>query len=172
MNAKKIAITTTSFAQFDEQPLRLLQGKGFELAFNRRGRVLNPQEIPRLLEDCEGVIAGTEIYTTDILGALKNLQVISRCGSGLDNIDVESCKKLNIQVYTTSDGPALAVAELVIGLMLNLLRHISLTDRAMRQGIWDKKMGSLFAGKEVGIVGLGKIGKEVARLSTALGAGI
>ncbi len=169
---KKIAITTSSFGRYDKQPLRLLQGKKFSLVFNKFGRTLTPKETLELLAGCVAAVAGTERYDQKILGRLPRLKVISRCGVGTDNIDLKVCQKRRIKVFTTPDAPTRAVAELVMGFVLSLLRNIHLMDRSVRSQQWQKKMGGLFQEKKVGVIGFGRIGKEVARLSRALGAEI
>lgn len=167
---KKIAVTTSSFAQCDPYPLDLLEKNELSVVSNRQGGTLKQGEILELLKGCLGVIAGTESYTKEVLEQLKDLRVISRCGSGTDNIDLEICKILGIKVFNTTDGPTRAVAELVIGLIINLLRNIHIMDQEIRNGVWQKRMGRLFVDKEIGIVGLGRIGQEVAKLSSVLGA--
>jgi len=74
-------------------------------------------------------------------------------------------KKLGISVFTTPDAPTQAVAELTMGLMLDLLRRISREDHLIRFGVWQKNVGSLLSGKTLGILGLGRIGKRVVELT-------
>ena len=166
----KVAITTSSFGQCSSYPLEFLEKNEFSVISNRQGRTLKQGEILELLNGCLGVIAGTEVYNKEVLEKLKSLRVISRCGSGTDNIDLDVCKTRGIKVFNTPDGATRAVAELVIALILNLLRNINTMDHEMRSGVWQKRMGRLFADKEVGIIGFGRIGKEIAILSNALGA--
>ena len=166
----KIAITTSSFAKFSSEPLDLLKAKGIEYVLNPHGRALKEEEIVPLLTGCVGVAAGTEPLTRPVLEQLPDLKVISRCGVGMDNVDLDAAKALNIEVKNTPDGPTEAVAELVIGLALDLLREISCQDRDIRAGIWKKRMGSLLSGRRVGIIGMGRIGRLVEQKFTALGA--
>ncbi len=166
----KIAITTSTFAQYDLTPMKLLEAQGCSVTLNRLGRTLNEEETIQLLKGCIAVIAGTEAYTEKVLKSLTDLCIISRCGSGMDNIDLAFCRERGIKVFNTPVGPEQAVAELVIGLALNLLRHVGAQDQALRKGSWEKKMGVLFSGKKVGIIGFGRIGREVGRLSHQLGA--
>lgn len=166
----KIAITTTSFGEFDERPLRLLRESGFEVALSSYGRKLRQKEVIELAKDAIGLIAGTEILNSKTLAELPRLKVISRCGTGVDNVDLKVAKRLGIKVYNTVDGPTVAVAELTIGLILALLRKIAFMDRQMRRGLWKKRMGVLLSGKQVGIVGFGRIGSKVAELLKAMQA--
>lgn len=167
---KEIAVTTSSFGECGPYPLKILESNQFNVIFNQYGRTLKESEVLDLLNGCLGVIAGTEAYDKKVLEKLKGLRVISRCGAGMDNLDLETCEVLGIKVFNTSDTATRAVAELVIGLILNLLRHVSVMDREMHSGLWQKRMGHLCIDKEMGIIGLGRIGREVAKLAAALGA--
>jgi D-3-phosphoglycerate dehydrogenase len=84
----KIAITTTSFAEFDYQPLRLLKDSVFEVVLNPHGRKLSGGEIVKLAADAVGLIAGTESLDKAVLEKLSLLKVISRCGVVMDNVDL------------------------------------------------------------------------------------
>lgn len=167
---KKVAITTSSFGESGSKPLELLENNQLSIIFNKQGRTLKHDELLGFLHGCLGVIAGTESYSKKVLEKLNGLRVISRCGTGMDNVDLEACKVLGIKVFNTPDAPTRTVAELVIGLIFNLLRKINIMDQEMHSGLWQKRLGRLFLGKEIGVVGLGRIGKEVAKLSGVLGA--
>lgn len=166
----KIAITTSSFAKFSQEPLELLRARGVECIFNETGRALTEDEAIALLAGCAGVAAGTEPLTRRVMDALPELKVISRCGTGMDSVDLDAAREKGITVCNTPDGPTQAVAEITVGMMLDLLRHVSRMDREIRAGVWKKRMGSLLMGKQVGIVGFGRIGRAVARLCEAFGA--
>jgi len=166
----KVAIFLTTFAQNDREPLALLEKNGWRVELNPFGRMVTAPEIIELAKDAQGLIAGTENLSAEVLGQLKSLKVISRCGVGLDNVDLNAAKRLGMKVFSTPDGPTLAVAELVIALALDLSRQISLSDRNIRQGLWQKKMGSLFSGKNIGIIGFGRTGQAVAKLAGAFKA--
>jgi D-3-phosphoglycerate dehydrogenase len=168
----KITISTTSFAEFDDQPLRLLKDAGFEVVLNPYGRKLSGDEVVELVADSVGLVAGTEPLDKNVLGKLPLLKVLSRCGVGMDNVDLEAAEQLKIKVFNTPFGPTLAVAELTVGLTLDLLRKTTLMDRELRAGIWKKHMGNLLCGKRVGIIGFGRIGQKTAELFRALGCEI
>lgn len=168
----RIAITASTFGQWDKGPLELLESQGLQPILNPHGRTLKREELVRMASGCVGLIAGTESLDQGALSALKGLKVISRCGTGLENIDVDEASRLAIKVYHTPDAPVLAVAELTMGLMLDLLRKISQIDRGVREGIWKKEMGELLSGKKVGIVGFGRVGKKLARLLSGFGVAL
>ena len=168
----RILISTSSFAEHDKTPLDLLESSGFEVILNPYKRKLNPGEVVALARGCEGIIAGTEQLTEEVLRQLTGLKAISRCGAGLDNVDVEAARKRGIAVKATPDAPTQAVAELTVALILNVLRRINFMDRQVRSGVWGKEMGGLLSGKTVGIVGLGRIGKRVAELLKSFGVKI
>ena len=164
----KIIITTSSFATYDRSPLDELEKNQIDYTVNPYGRKLTKDEVVDLAKDADGLVAGTEPLNEDVLKQLPKLKVISRCGAGLDNVDLAKSKELNIKVFSTPYGPTLAVAELTLGLMLDLLRKITVMDRELRTGVWKKQMGSLLKGKKVGILGCGRIGQKVAELLTPL----
>jgi len=168
----RILITTTSFAKDNVSPLDLLQKAGYETIINPYGRKLTEDEVLNLLLEVKpvGMIAGVEPITARVLQLAVGLKVISRCGVGLENVDLNVARSLGITVTNTPDAPTEAVAELTIGLIFNLLRKISFLDRELRSGNWIKETGSLVQGKKTGIIGLGRIGKRVAEMLLALGA--
>lgn len=161
---KKILISTSSFGKYDNTPLDTLDKQKFIITLNPYGRTLEKSEIIELLKDVDGLIAGTEPLTRDVIESARTLKVVSRCGIGIDNVDSEFLNERGIKLYRTPEGPALAVAELTLGLMLDSLRHISYLNKKIQAGGWEKKMGRLFTGKTVGIVGMGTIGKKLTTL--------
>ena len=169
---KKITITTTSFGNYDGSLLGGCQEKGLEVVLNPHGRKVKSEELIDLAKDSIGLIAGTEDITKELLLKLPDLRVISRCGVGTDNIDLEAAKNLDIKIFNTPGAPTLAVAELTVGLILNLLRKVSLMHRELRNSQWHKRMGNLLYGKKVGLKGFGRVGKKVAELLKPFGCEI
>ncbi len=138
---------------------------------NPFARRLTEVEVGDLLKSgVTGMIAGVEPLTRSVLMGAEELRVISRCGIGMDNVDMDAAAEKNILVKNTPDTPGIAVAELTVGLMLNLLRHISEADRFIRADRWKQLMGRLLHKQTVGLVGFGRIGKRVARLISVFGA--
>lgn len=166
-NRRNILVTTSTFAQFDKTPLKMLEKAGYRYTLNPYGRKVTEEEFLGLIGDCVGVIAGTENFTADVLKKISSVKAIARCGSGLNNIDLEAAKKLFISVTNTLEAPTQAVAELTLGLILSLLRKTHVMDRKLREGQWEKMMGHLLLGKNVGIIGYGRIGQKLAELLRA-----
>lgn len=159
----KILITTSSFGT--EKALKKLQDRGFEVVLNPHKRKLTAPELQELLPGVTGLIAGTEKIDRE---TMKNseLKVISRVGTGIDNIDLVAAKDLGIVIKNTPDAPTVAVAELTLGGILSLLRQIPQMNQEVHQKVWDKKMGVQLSGKTVLIIGFGRIGKTLAKLLT------
>ena len=159
----KILLGPSSFASLDSAPLDRLVSDGFEVVNNPFSRKLTKQELLDLLPGVTGIIAGLELLDYEVMSK-SSLKVISRCGSGMSNVDLDAAKKLGIKVFSTPFGPTSAVAELTVGTMLSLLRMVPQMDRDIHQGKWTKKIGLQLEGKTVVIVGFGRIGKKVASL--------
>src|SRR2546423_8765373 len=122
------------------------------------------------LHDADALIVRSAVFVTaEMLRGAPRLRVIGRAGVGVDNIDLEAATKAGIAVMNTPGANAVAVAEHTLALMLTLARHISRADSTTRAGKWEKKslQGSELRGKTLGIVGLGRIGMEVARRASA-----
>ena len=165
-----ILVTLSTFSVESDEPLRLLEQSGFSFCTNPYGRRMKPSEVVDLGRDCRGLVAGVEKYTAETLAQLSNLRCISRCGTGISNIDLAVAKRRGIAVLNTPDEPVVAVAELTLAMMLALLRRLPKVDLLTRERKWQRVTGQLLKGKTVGIVGLGRIGRRVAELVQAFGA--
>lgn len=168
---KKFVISTSSF-DLDNNPAiqRLLQN-GFQAVTNPYRRKLTEDEIIELLNgEVVGLIAGIEPLTERVFQSASPLKVISRCGAGMDSVDLAAAQKHGIAVLNTPEAPAQAVAELTMGYILTLLRQINQIDQAVRKGEWPRTQGRLLAAQTVGIIGMGHIGRRVARLCQAFEA--
>ncbi len=148
---------------------KLLKEGGHEICEG----VLTPQELVAKIcaFDCIIVRSATKV-TKEVIDAGKNLKLIARGGVGVDNIDVKHAESKNIKILNTPGASAISVAELAIAHMLALSRFLHVSTMEMRQGKWPKKEyshGIELYGKYLGIIGLGNIGKEVARRALGLG---
>ena len=161
---QRIFISTSSFGSFDLKPLELLKAHNINFELNPLKKTLTEDELIGFAKEKDGLVAGTEPLTERVFKECKKLKVISRVGVGLDNVDIAAAEKKGIKVFNTPDGPTDAVAELTLGLIINLLRPIINSDGNIRKGIWKKEMGNILYKKNVGIVGFGKIGTKVTEM--------
>lgn len=168
----RVIITTSSFGKEDPSAITMLCEAGYEVVLNPFGRKLTEEEVMELLLSVqpEGMIAGVEPLTAKVLRSVPGLRVISRCGIGMDTVDLEAAGKASITVMNTPDAPTQSVAELTVGLMLAVLRNIAETDANIRMGKWKRPMGRLLGAQTVGLVGCGRIGTAVAKLLGAFGS--
>lgn len=158
--------TTSSFDGSGKGLTDLLAGRGYALVKNPHKRKLTEAEAIALIGEHRpvGLLAGTEPLTRKVMeAALPELKVISRVGTGTDQVDLGAAKELGIAVCNTPDAPTDAVKEITIGLMLAVLRKIPLADRTLRQGKWGAMMGGLLGARTVGIIGMGRIGRAVGK---------
>lgn len=132
---------------------------------------LSPDELKQALREADGIVirSGTRL-TADVLAGQERLKVIARAGVGVDNVDLPTATRQGIIVCNTPDGNTLSTAEHTVAMMMALSRNIGLASQSMHEGRWDRKKftGTQLAGKTVGIVGLGRIGQEVAQRCRAL----
>ena len=128
-----------------------------------------PELMPLVADIDAWIVRGATKVTRRLIDAAPRLRWIGRAGAGLDNIDVAAAKARGIEVLNVPGANAVAVAELVFGLLLALLRHLPEADASVRRGEWDKSrfMGRELRGKTLGIAGLGKIGSAVAQRARA-----
>ncbi len=131
---------------------------------------LSEDALAPLVADIDAwIVRGATKVTRRLIGAAPRLRWIARAGAGLDNIDVAAAKERGIAVLNVPGANAVAVAELVFGLLLGLMRKIPAADASLRRGEWEKSrfQGRELRGKTLGIVGLGKIGRAVAKRAQA-----
>jgi lactate dehydrogenase-like 2-hydroxyacid dehydrogenase len=142
-------------------------------------RALSDQEHAALssndLNECEVVVtSGGHGLERSLMDKLPNLSLIAVNGVGVDKIDLEEAARRNIKISTTDDVLTDSVADLAIGLILSITRHLVTADRFVRNGRWINNsfpvLGYSLAGRKVGILGLGKIGTAIAQRLTAFGA--
>jgi D-3-phosphoglycerate dehydrogenase len=142
----------------------ILQKNGLKITYEPE---ITPDQIKQRISDFNIIIVRSRTrITKEMIDLASKCKIIARVGVGLDNIDVDAAKAKGIKVINAVEGAMNAVAELVMGLLLSMARDIPRADREIRNGKWLKKelMGIELSGKYLGIVGLGNIGKRLARL--------
>jgi len=142
-----------------------------EAGFETEARIgLKEDELVAAVPGCAALVvrSATKI-TRRVLEAATDLRVVGRAGVGVDNVDTQAATERGVVVMNTPDGNTTSAAELALALLLALARHVPRADRVVRTGSWSKKglTGTEVAGKRLGVVGLGRIGRAVA--SRALG---
>jgi D-3-phosphoglycerate dehydrogenase len=149
--------------------LELLRAEGWEVDA-RTGRA--PDQLSADVQDADAIIvrSATKV-TAALIAAAPTLRAIARAGTGVDNVDVPAASARGIVVMNAPGANSISVAELAMGLILAMARHLPAADAAMKQGKWEKKkfLGEEVREKTLGLAGLGRIGQEVARRAAAFG---
>ena len=120
----KVLVSTIPFAEINPQPIETLRNMGAEVTINPLGRKLKDVDLMKLIPEFDVLIAGTESINRKVLEKANRLKLIARVGIGLDNVDLIMARERGIMVTYTPDAPSPAVAELTIGLMIDLLRSV------------------------------------------------
>lgn len=160
----KILVTPTSLQPGkNEKMLEYLKNFSTDLVFNQAGRPLTGEELKVLLKDCDGYIAGVDKIDAEALSDCPKLKVISRYGVGVDGVDLKAAAEKGIKVTNTPGANSEAVGELAFAMILALARKIPYLNTETRKGEWIRSTGMELSGKTIAILGLGAIGKVVAR---------
>jgi D-3-phosphoglycerate dehydrogenase len=150
--------------------LRRLEEAGYSIRIHTVPRPLTEEEVSQMIPGVRAWICGTDRFSRKALKHADRLEVLSRSGVGYDAIDVEACNELGIFVTTTPGANNVTVAEFTIGAIFALAREIVYADHLTRRGTWERNLlnGVSPLGKTLGIVGLGRIGRETARLASRI----
>jgi D-3-phosphoglycerate dehydrogenase len=163
-------VTSFPYGISSNDPLDLLGKNGFTIRLSPHRRKHTPAETAALLGDVDTLLAGTEPLPADVLArGLPRLRHVARVGVGLDGLDVAFCMAHGIAVTFTPDAPARSVVEQVFAMLIALGRRLVESHEGMRQGKWQRFTGVLWQGKTLGILGCGRIGRQVAVIARAFG---
>ena len=165
-----IFVALSTFAADDRRPLELLEASGHPFRIHRTGKRITTLELLRDGYDAAAILAGVEPYDSSTLSQLRSLRCISRCGVGVDAIDMAAARQRGVAVANTPGIPTEAVAELALAMFLALSRNLRLQANLMQARRWERTRAHLLAGRTVGIIGLGRIGQRVAQLCQAFNA--
>jgi D-3-phosphoglycerate dehydrogenase len=165
----KILVTARSFRKTPGPHQTMLTDAGYEVAYNPHDRPLEASELAELGRDVVGMLLGVDSVTAEVFEQAKRLKVISRYGVGLDTVDLKAATAHGVVVTITPGANSVTVAELTIGLMFALARRIAHHDRIVKGGKWSRVSGIELTGLTLGLLGLGRIGQEVARRAAGLG---
>lgn len=164
----RILLTTTSFQDIPGEHHKMLEDSGFEI-IRERGP-LPEASMLELVGDIDGMICGDDVITAAVIDkALPRLKIISKYGIGLDKIDVVHTEKAGVPLTFCPGVNHTTVAEHTFALMLAIYRHLVTEVNHTRAGEWTRLSGHEIMGRTIGIVGLGRIGREVALRAKAFG---
>lgn len=161
----RVLIADEVSARCDE----ILKESGIEV---ERQPKIAEADLVKAIAGFQGVIVRSRIkINKDHLAAGKDLKIVGRAGAGVDNIDVDAATERGIVVVNAPASNTQSVAEHVFALLLSTARHVAKSCAGMKQGLWDrnKYMGTELAGKTMGVIGTGKIGRRVAEMAKAWG---
>ncbi len=153
----------------DDEGVKMLRDAGFSVDLRTD---ITAEELTEVIDGYDAIVVRSRTkLTAEVLGKAASLKAIARAGVGLDNIDTGYAKEKKIEVFNSPEAPCNAVAELVIGLMLCMARHITVADSTMKQGLWEKNRltGIELGGRTLGVIGFGRIGYTVGKKARALG---
>ena len=159
-----ILVTATSYGQHDAGLRSELEAAVGRVTYNETGRPLSSSQLAALLPGVDGFIAGLDAIDAAALAAADWLRVVARYGVGVDNVDLAAAAARGIVVTNTPGANARSVAELTVALLLLLARPVLRAAAETRAGGWPRLPGLSLAGKTVGLVGFGAIGRQTARL--------
>ena len=159
----RVAVTSPSFSKHPDLIAKM--GEEFpDARLNLEGLLFSKSELVEYLKDYDAAIVGLDEIDDEVLSQLPNLKIIAKYGVGLNNIDLEACKKHNVKIGWTGGVNRVSVAEMVLGNALSLLRNLYQTSNLLSDGVWKKDGGEQLTGKTVGIIGVGFIGKELIKM--------
>ncbi len=159
----KVLSTSPTFGYYASEPVEYLKHHGCKVELVPQGKKMSEQELIESVKECDAIIVGVEKITEPIIQSSKKLKIIAKHGAGVDNIDVKAASGKRIVVINAAGANSDAVADLTIGLFLSLARSIPFADRLVKEGGWPRIVGVQLNGKVLGIIGLGEIGKKVAK---------
>ncbi len=166
---EKIVVTPRSLSSGGHPLLEKIRDAGYEVVFPSPGAQPGEAQLSPALSDAVGYLAGVEKISAAVLEGAAKLKVISRNGTGVDNIDLGRAKELGIRICRAEGANARGVAELAFGHILSAARRIPSSSAALKEGRWVREKGFELEGKTLALIGCGRIGKTLARFALAFG---
>lgn len=164
-----VASTAVTFGYATDYPVERLEKAGCEVRLNPYGRPLTPKEILEFAADADAIILGNDELPGKTIRKLKKLKLIARYGVGFDAVDIYEAQLNNILVTSAPASNREETADFAMGLILDLMRHITQMNNDLKQGIWNKRPGVSLNNKTLGIIGVGQIGTALTRRATGFG---
>lgn len=165
---KKILVTARSFGK-EPKNFKYFTDRGYEIAENPYyGKILTEDELCEVLRDVDGCLIGLEEMTEKVYQAASQLVVAQKMGIGVDNMAVAAAAAHHVAVTNVPAATTQSVADLTFGLLLNISKKITYTNRRVMSGMWPMDFSNDVYGKTIGIIGFGRIGQAVAKRARAL----
>lgn len=169
MNKCKIVITPRPFNTKGRCFIELLKSKGYEVDYNSLDRRFSYEELLVKTKNADAIITGNDLLTEEILRNATKLKVISKYGVGLDNIDVNYANKKGIKICKALGANSRSVAEMTMLMMLSASRDFVNISNQAKNGNEERIVGQELYGKTLGVLGLGAIGRKVAKIAINFG---
>ncbi len=164
-----ILLSAPYMIPFADRFVPMLEAEGCNVIVPTVNERLEEHELLGLIGEIDGTICGDDRYTRRVLESAPRLKIISKWGTGIDSIDRVACDELGIRIGNTPNAFTIPVADSVFAYMLAFARQTPWMDQHMKAGRWEKIPGQTLSECTIGIVGVGNIGKEVARRAVAFG---
>ena len=165
----RVVATARAFCAKDGPHQAILRDAGMELVLAAGSAPLSAAELVPLAADADALLLGLDHCDASVFASAPRLRVVSRFGAGVDRVDLDAARRHGVTVTNTPGANTVAVAELTFGVLLALARDLPHAIATARAGAWTRKSGWELAGKTLGLVGLGRIGRAVAERAAAFG---
>ncbi len=166
---KRVLVTPRSLTAEPHPRVEALRDHGFDVVYSTPGHLPDEDELIQVVPGCTAWLAGVEPISERVIEAADALQIISRNGTGIDNLPMAAIERRGIAVAIAAGANATGVAELTIGLILAALRSIPAADLGIKQGGWPRRRGREITERTIGILGCGAIGRRVAQMIIGIG---
>lgn len=159
----KVVVSAVAFSK-NKELVQALLSHFPDAVINSEGKRYIDSELIEYYKEADAIITGLEKIDDYVLSKLPKLKLIAKYGVGLDNIDLEACKKRNVAIGWTGGVNKHSVAEMALGFMLMLSRNLFITANQLKAGTWNKSGGFSLESRTIGIIGIGHIGKELIQM--------
>jgi D-3-phosphoglycerate dehydrogenase / 2-oxoglutarate reductase len=159
----KVVSSSPTFGKYSKLPITYLENADCEVIILDSDAANDEERLSYALKDAHALVVGVEKITKRVIAKANNLKVIAKHGAGVDNINLLAAREKNIPVTFAPGANRHAVADLAFGLLLSLAREIPSSNRRVIHGEWPRVVGIEIYRKKLGVIGTGKIGKEVIR---------
>nr|WP_242035183.1 phosphoglycerate dehydrogenase [Mesobacillus harenae] len=159
----KVVSSSPTFGLYSEDPVKMLESKGYNLELLHSEVSSNEEKFSEALRDADALIVGVEKISPAVLKHAEKLKVIAKHGAGVDNIDLKEAARRNIVVANAPGANRHAVADLVFGLFFSIARQIPAAFESIKSKEWPRLVGNEVYNKTLGVIGTGRIGKEVIK---------